>query len=236
MFIVIIRCGANELKFIEHSGFYFGFLFGLIQMVIWYFYDEIWVLPAAGFLVGYLTNYLALKLIFEPQEPINCLCWTLQGLFLKRQVEVSAEFAKMNCEKILNSQNLWDAILTGNRVENFRSLLSRHSQRFCDHLMGGIKPFVQVYLGTEGYLRMKSKVSELLLLELPKNVKYIHSYTNEALDLETTLREKMASLPPADFEGVLRPAFQEDELKLILVGAALGVMVGFFQVFFVFQK
>ena len=30
--------GAKEFRFIEHSGAYFGFVFGLIQMVIYLFY------------------------------------------------------------------------------------------------------------------------------------------------------------------------------------------------------
>lgn len=77
-------------------------------------------------------------------------------------------------------------------------------------------------------------IATMVAEELPNNIKHLHDYTNEALDMEVTLRTRMAQLSPDKFEGVLHPAFQEDELKLILVGAALGVMVGFFQVFVVF--
>jgi len=35
---------------------------------------------------------------------------------------------------------------------------------------------------------------------------------------------------------VLHPAFQEDEIKLILVGAVLGLGVGFFQLYVVFTE
>ena len=39
----------------------------------------------------------------------------------------------------------------------------------------------------------------------------------------------MSSLPPDEFVGFLRPVFQEDEWKLILVGAILGMVAGFLQ-------
>lgn len=42
------------------------------------FYKAKWVLPAAGFLVGYLTNMVALKMIFAPAHPINLGCYSLQ--------------------------------------------------------------------------------------------------------------------------------------------------------------
>jgi hypothetical protein len=44
----------------------------------------------------------------------------------------------------------------------------------------------------------------------------------------------MESLPPDQFQDLLRPCFQEDEMKLILVGAALGFLAGLAQLFLVF--
>jgi uncharacterized membrane protein YheB (UPF0754 family) len=40
-------------------------MFGLIQMAVFWVYDAIWLLPVAGFLVGWVTNWLALKVIFR---------------------------------------------------------------------------------------------------------------------------------------------------------------------------
>lgn len=44
--------------------------------------------------------------------------------------------------------------------------------------------------------------------------------------MENTIRMKMAELPPQDFEGVLHPAFEEDEIQLILLGGVLGALAG----------
>ena len=58
-----------------------------------------------GLIVGSATNWLALKIIFEPVEPINiCGIYTLQGLFLKvRRVEfwVCGLGAGTNCSPLL---------------------------------------------------------------------------------------------------------------------------------------
>lgn len=67
---MFLEVGAKEFKFIELSGFFFGFLFGLVQTVIYYFYQKDVVMPVAGFIVGFATNWVALKMIFEPIEPV----------------------------------------------------------------------------------------------------------------------------------------------------------------------
>jgi uncharacterized membrane protein YheB (UPF0754 family) len=65
--------------------------------------------------------------------------------------------------------------------------------------------------------------------ELPEHIRLIFDYAEEALDIEDTLREKMQSLSPPVLVSFLRPVFQEDEWKLILVGAILGGIAGLLQ-------
>ena len=68
---IFLEVGDKEFSFIERSGFYFGFLFGILQAIIWVQFEANWTLPVGGLLVGYLTNILALRLIFSPTKPIK---------------------------------------------------------------------------------------------------------------------------------------------------------------------
>ncbi len=65
---------------------------------------------------------------------------------------------------------------------------------------------------------------------LPETVKHVESYATDALDVRNTIVAKMRQLTPLEFEGILRPAFQQDEGKLIAVGAVIGGFVGELQV------
>jgi uncharacterized membrane protein YheB (UPF0754 family) len=102
---VFQECGEKEFTFIRQSGFYFGFILGLFQMSIWFFYDAPWTMPTAGFVVGYLTNYIALKVIFSPLQPRMFCGYTIQGLFLQRQKEGKLEttWLARQVERLLTS-------------------------------------------------------------------------------------------------------------------------------------
>ena len=102
-------------------------------MLLWIFFEVPWTLAAGGAVVGYLTNLIALKLIFEPIEPVKLGPFVLQGMFLKRQVEVSEEFAECLTEKLFTSESLWHHMLTGPKSEAFAKLLHARTQK----LMGG---------------------------------------------------------------------------------------------------
>ena len=84
--------------------------------------------------------------------------------------------------------------------------------------------------GSDSYERVKSIACQRLVEEIPEHIHLIFDYAKQALDIEHTLDEKMTSLSAEEFVGFLRPVFQEDELKLIIVGAILGLIAGFMQI------
>ncbi len=199
-------------------------------MALWIFYELPWTLAAGGAVVGYLTNWIALKLIFEPVEPTQMGPFLVQGQFLKRQHEVSAEFADCMTEELLSSKTLWGDILNGKGAARFGELLHARMRTLmggaASVLYGGSRP--TEYAGEMwGQLerRATSRTLELLPAELPR----IHPYVDSTLALRDTLKDSLRRLSPQEFEQVLHPVFQEDELTLILVGAVLGLGAGYLQ-------
>ena len=85
------------------SGLGFGFLFGVGQAAVWLYHPYRILLPLAGSVVGYATNWVAIKLVFEPVEPVDVLGMEVQGLFEKRQPEVSDAFAAFLRARVLTS-------------------------------------------------------------------------------------------------------------------------------------
>lgn len=102
--------GKDELAFLTDSGLWFGFLLGMIQLVVALYWDNPWTLSIGGLIVGLATNWLALKWIFEPVNPLKIGPIVLQGLFLRRQKEVSADFSKFFASKGEANANLFSIL------------------------------------------------------------------------------------------------------------------------------
>lgn len=217
------KVGQKELDFLTNSGLWFGFLLGLIQMAVALFWENPWSLSIGGGIVGLATNWLALKWIFEPINPTKVGPFILQGQFLRRQKEVSAEFSKFFANKILASPKLWDSMLTNpGTTPAFHELLSRHFKKFVTLISFGLfrgKPSADTV----------SMVTQTAMDKMPNHVHVLHKYIDKTLGLEETLRVKMEAMSPAKFERVLHPIFEEDELTLILAGAVLGFAAGLIQ-------
>ena len=221
------KCGRAELKFLTDSGLFFGFLLGLIQMVVWMFYDNPWTLTIGGTIVGYLTNWMALKLIFEPIDPVYFCGFKLQGLFLQRQHEVSGEFSDHLAENVLTSEKIWNNVFTGWKRPEFDDMLETYTNDFVTK--EGLERGLDSLGESTTDVQIIQSVSEELSKELTKHVEVLHEYTDKTLALKELMRERMELMTPKEFERVLHPIFEEDEMTLIISGAVLGAVAGFLQ-------
>ena len=229
---VLMEVAGPEFKFIERSGLYFGFLFGVIQMFVWVVYPEGWVLPAAGFLVGYVTNWLAMNLIYEPREPVQIGPFKIQGVFIKRQREVAAQFADVIADRVLTPENMVQHISEG-----------PNRQRLLDILEGQVEESMKEYErdAMVAMLVTKDKLEEAKadLLDRVRNAdmsdsKQIKTFADQSHRIHAQMEENLGALDADQFGGILRPVFQKDEWKLILAGGVIGTAIGALQVVVLF--
>lgn len=228
--------GYKEFAFVQNSGLWFGFAFGCVQMVLWMFYQEPWVLPIVGIFVGFATNWLALNMIFSPKHPIKLGPITLHGLFIKRQDEVATDLGMTMADEIMNPENIVNGILKGPSSDKLFELIQKNVKQTMDEFAGYTKPFIAITMGTERYIEIKDMAVDRIMTHLPHAMTHIHDYTEEAMDIDYLVRSKMSGLTPEEFEGLLRPAFEEDEWQLIALGAIIGFFVGWFQLAVMFGQ
>jgi uncharacterized membrane protein YheB (UPF0754 family) len=231
---ILFEIATPEFKFIEMSGLYFGFAFGVVQMLVWMVYPAYWVLPAAGFFVGYATNWMALHLIFEPREPVKIGPFTLQGVFLKRQQEVSVQFANIVCDKVLNTKNL----IKHMNQEPARSKIMAIIEEQVDGSMRVYEKDTMVAM-----LASKDRLQDAKV-DLKQRIKNwdmdsddgpLQSFANQTSKIKQQIIDSLQKLASSDFVGILRPVFQKDEWKLLLVGGVIGVIIGSLQYLYIFN-
>jgi uncharacterized membrane protein YheB (UPF0754 family) len=224
--------GRKEFRFIERSGLYFGFLFGIVQMAVWVMYPAPWILPAAGFGVGYMTNWIALKLVFHPREPVKIGPVTVQGLFHKRQAEVAQAFGRTVADKVLNADNIVISVMDSPGALRMNEIVAQRVGELISKYEA--HPMAALVLPIEKRPLLRAELLERLEREWPKPGGFFHTFAAEAVDLQGELERRMASLDRETYEGVLRPAFQQDEWKLIAAGAVLGTVAGVLQLVYIF--
>ncbi|UZE97893.1 DUF445 domain-containing protein [Alkalimarinus alittae] len=226
--------GDKEFSLIVKSGLLFGFMFGFIQIPLWLAYGEFWMLPVFGFIVGFATNWLALNVIFRPLYPRTFLGMTFQGLFLRRQDEVSDVWSRLVAEELITVERAANAMVFGRYANRTRAIIQKHIRPMLDQA-GILKLVAQLTVGASGYVDLKRALNNKAI-EVSVDPFHDPSFNkSRSAVVAAAMSDRMKSLSPPEFQDVLRPAFQEEEIQLMLIGGVLGAAAGIVQWLVIFS-
>jgi uncharacterized membrane protein YheB (UPF0754 family) len=219
-----------EMGFIARAGIVFGFTLGVLQAVTWAFTREPLVLPIFGGCIGLFTDWLAIKLIFVPRDPIRLGRITVQGKFQRRRAEVARQYGELIAHEVLTVPNLLESILRGPRSDRLLAMVQKTVEKAVDQQASVARPVVALAIGTKRLTEMKQAAAVKAVAQLPDTVRYAEGYLTQAMDVAKMIENRMLKLTAVEYEGLLRPAFRQDEWKLIAVGGIIGFLVGELQV------
>jgi uncharacterized membrane protein YheB (UPF0754 family) len=218
--------GERELRFIINFGFFFGFVCGVPIIFITHLFPYWWVLPLLGTIVGWVTNWLAISMIFEPNEPRRMFGRTWQGLFLKRRDHAAKIYSEVVADEIVNARNLGDELMNGPSSDRTRSLIRSALRPAIDRAGGQLQPFVRVAVGTKEYDAIKESVATGSVDYTMTPMQDPEFNRRQSERLRELMVERMKELSNPDFAEMLRSGMREDEWLLILHGAVLGFGAG----------
>merc|ERR1712070_999250 len=158
----------------------------------------------------------------------------IQGVFLKRQKEASAELAKLVCSQIIDARAILGYMLsTGSSagIDKVLEIYQTHIDRTVDQTVGVASSSIPMFVG-EGIDGVKKDVIDISLEILPQHAREIEKYIDEVMCVEETLSLRLQRVPPEEFEQIMHPIFEDDEWILLVVGGFLGVIIGLMQAYF----
>ncbi len=218
--------GHKELRFITNFGFFFGFALGIPVAFLTNAVHFLPLLPLLGIIVGYVTNLVAIYMIFQPIEERSFLGFKFQGLFIRRQREVAAVYAKIVADDIVTLNNIGDELLKGPRSDRTRKLIENAMRPALDRAIGPMRSAVRVAMGRRQYDSIRESVATEAVEYTMTPLADPGFNERQSTAIKTLITDRMREMAPLDFSEMLRTAMREDEWLLYLHGAVLGLGAG----------
>ena len=193
----------------------------------------IYLLPILAALIGWITNYLAIKMLFHPHQPKKILGLTFQGVFPKRQAQIAEKLGELVANELFSMKDVAQKIEDlSTQPEALEEVGKRIEQTIRGKLISAF-PMLSMFLSDE----MIEKVTSLFKGELEDFLRVsaqgLAVKMEESVDIQALVREKVQAFSSKKIEELLL-GFMEQEFRFIeKIGAVLGFLIGCIQVFLV---
>lgn len=190
---------------------------------------KIFLFPFVGAVIGWFTNYIAVKMLFRPYKPFNIMGFKFQGLIPKRRKEIAKSIAKTIEKDILSSKDL-ASILEG---MDWEGEIERTVEEVVEHRFKGssVKKLPVVGLLSENLLyHIKYFLTKELIEYLSVKKGVLLSKFQERIDLKEMVTSRIDGLDLTRFERLLQGLIARELRHIEWIGGIIGFIIGSSQV------
>ncbi len=251
---MFLRVGKKEIRFIWKVSAVIGFLFGVVQMVLFYIVPQHWTVPFFATIWGALTNWIAIWMVFNPVEPVTFKTIKLfrfrdgfpyikpifpriedyhwQGGFMKRQPEVSAVFAEIVVNELVTLENIMHEMMYGHKAHKTRQLMKSHLYEMLESPV--VATTLRVGMDDKTLDDFKDTILDKSIDATMAPIRDPKLNESRANKIYGLFKARLEALTPNEFQNLLRPAFKEDEMTLVILGGVTGFLAGWLHLVMVF--
>ena len=190
------------------------------------------IMLSVGTLIGWFTNYLAIKLLFRPQKEINFLLFKIQGLIPKRRDEITENIAGVVEQELISVADI---------AEKFKG--SELDEEIVNDIVDkiiGVKlqksileknPLLKMIVNDSLMEKLKSYFKKAILENKEEILAEILKVVEEKIDFKEIMVEKMTNFSLDEIENIILKISKKELKHIEIIGGVLGGIIAVFQFF-----
>ena len=188
------------------------------------------LIPVISAFIGWVTNLVAIKMLFHPRNPVNVLGIKIQGIFPKRQEQFAEKLGKLVSRELLSFSDIEEKISSPENLKKILPMVETHIDHFLRVKLSETMPMISMFIGDKTIEKLKATFMNELEILFPKVMKDYSNTLKQQLDLEHIVTEKVKAFSGDKLEEILYQVMAKEFRFVEIIGGVLGFLIGILQV------
>jgi len=188
------------------------------------------LIPLISAFIGYITNLIAIKMLFHPRKPIKILGIKLHGIFPKRQQQFAEKLGKLVSNELLSFDDIASKLSNPDNLKQLSPLIESHLDHFLRNKLATEMPIISAFVGEKTINKLKAVFLEELNSLFPGLMQQYSSNLRQSLDLEKIVIEKVSGFSSDKLESILMQIMSKEFRFVEIIGGVIGLFIGLIQV------
>ena len=179
--------------------------------------------------IGWITNWVAIKMLFRPHKEINFGLFKIQGLIPKRKAEIGSGIANIIQNELISVK---DVISNIDREEFSKRLNNLIDDVLDKNLKKKVKekfPLLQVFFSDKVAKDVGNTIKDIVMENQEKIFEIFSNYAEENIDFEVIISDKISNFSLDKLEEIITLLANKELKHIEVIGAVLGVLIGAIQ-------
>ena len=176
--------------------------------------------------IGWITNWVAIKMLFRPHKEINFGLFKIQGLIPKRRAEIGSGIANIIQNELISVK---DVISNIDREEFSKRLNSLIDEVLDKNLKKKVKekfPLLQMFFTDKVAKDVGNTIKDIVMENQEKIFEIFSNYAEENIDFEVIISDKISNFSLDKLEEIITLLAKKELKHIEVIGAILGMLIG----------
>ena len=176
--------------------------------------------------IGWITNWVAIKMLFRPHKEINFGLFKIQGLIPKRKAEIGSGIANIIQNELISVK---DVISNIDREEFSKRLNALIDEVLDKNLKKKVKekfPFLQMFFTDKIAKDVGNTIKDIIMGNQEKIFEIFSNYAEENIDFEVIISDKISNFSLDKLEEIITFLAKKELKHIEVIGAILGMLIG----------
>ena len=176
--------------------------------------------------IGWITNWVAIKMLFRPHKEINFGLFKIQGLIPKRRTEIGSGIANIIQNELISVK---DVISNIDREEFSKRLNALIDEVLDKNLKKKVKekfPFLQMFFTDKIAKDVGNTIKDIIMGNQEKIFEIFSNYAEENIDFEVIISDKISNFSLDKLEEIITFLAKKELKHIEVIGAILGMLIG----------
>jgi uncharacterized membrane protein YheB (UPF0754 family) len=181
--------------------------------------------PLLGGLIGWLTNWLAIRMLFRPRRPVRIFGLVYQGLIPKRKADLAHRMAEAITRDLVSSRDIADLLSRMDWEGEVRILLEQVIEE--DLKRSALSRFPVVGGVADSLLsHIHAVLTREITTRLERRREDIARRIGRRIDLGALIRDKVNSFDLEYLETLVQGLVRRELRAIEILGGVLGFAIG----------
>jgi len=180
-------------------------------------------------LIGWITNYIAIRMLFRPRKPIGSGLFSLHGLIPRRQKEIARSVGEAFAQELISHNDITKVLREPEIQTQINSLISGEVDGFIEKASAA-NPMFGMFLQGEVLIQVKRILFEQLESQMPKIVEHLVTTLESKVDFADIVEQRIGTLELDRLEDLIYRVASRELKTIEILGGVLGALVGLIQV------
>ncbi|WP_293958020.1 DUF445 family protein [uncultured Fusobacterium sp.] len=190
---------------------------------------KLFLIVGIGAMIGWITNYIAIKMLFRPYKEMNFLFFKIQGLIPKRRSEIAVSIADTVQKELISLKDITNSLNADELEEKMGTVIDKILEEKLESEITKKFPMLAMFLSDEIINKIKSMIKTSILENKETIINMFTSYLEEKVDFKKIIIENVEAFSLEKLEEITYSLAKKELKHIEVIGAILGGIIGIFQ-------